>query len=119
MPRPVRDALERLSRDVSGGYRRAIEAAIELDPTLAGALGSLRNESLSHIGRAERKILRRLKGLERERSRELDRVRASLAPGGQRQERVLNVLTFLAAHGPDLLTAIADAVPTPWGAAVR
>lgn len=118
MPEPLREALARLSRDVTDGYREVIDAAVVLDPTLAGALGSVRNESLSHIGRAERKILRRLKVLEQERTRELDRVRAHLAPGGQPQERVLNVMTFLAAAGPELLEKIAAAIPAPWGAPV-
>lgn len=118
MPKEVRAALEALSRSVSGGYRDVIEAAIALDPTLAGALGAIRNDSLSRIGRAERKILRRLRELQGERVRELDRVRARLAPGGQPQERVLNVMSFLAAHGPDLLRAIADAIPSPLEATV-
>lgn len=118
MPSAVRAALGELSRGVSGGYRKVIEAAMELDPTLSGALGALRNESLSRIGRAERKILRRLKDLEGERVRELDRVRSRLAPGGQPQERVLNVLSFLAPHGPELLTAIASAIRPEWKARV-
>lgn len=118
MPQALRQALEDLSRGVSGGYRRVIEEAMTLDETLAGALGSLRNESLSRIGRAERKILRRLKDLEGERVRELDSVRARLAPGGQPQERVLNVIGFLALHGPELLTAIHAAIHPEWKARV-
>jgi bacillithiol biosynthesis cysteine-adding enzyme BshC len=118
MPRPVREALEEVSRGVSGGYRRVIEEAMKLDETLAGSLGSLRNESLARIGRAERKILRRLKELERERVRELDGVRARLAPGGQPQERVLNVIGFLASYGPELLKAIHEAIQPEWKARV-
>lgn len=118
MPRDVRESLQRLSRGVSGGYKDLIDTATPLDPTLAGALGTIRNESLSRIGRAERKILRRLKELEGERVRELDRVRARLAPGGQPQERVLNVLSFLAPHGSDLLAAIAASIQPEWKAPV-
>ena len=118
MPRRVRESLDALSRGVSGGYREVIEEAMKLDPTLAGALGSLRNESLSRIGRAERKILRRLKELEGERVREMDMVRARLAPGGEPQERVLNVLSFLAEHGPELLVGILAAIQPAWKARV-
>lgn len=118
MPKDVRDSLARLSRGVSGGYKDLIETAKSLDPTLAGALGSIRNESMSRIGRAERKILRRLKELEGERVRELDRIRARLAPGGQPQERVLNVLSFLARYGPELLAGVAESIRPGWKARV-
>lgn len=118
MPVEVRGALEELSRGVSDGYRKVIEAAMGLDGTLAGSIGSLRNESLARIGRAERKILRRLKELGGERVAELDRVRARLAPGGQPQERVVNVMSFLARHGPELLAAIHAAIRPEWKARV-
>ena len=53
--------------------------------------------------RASAKIVRRAQERESVTLAQMDRVRANLRPGGDPQERVLNVLPFLARHGPELL----------------
>jgi bacillithiol biosynthesis cysteine-adding enzyme BshC len=118
LPAEARSALDRLSAATADGYRALIEAASAVDPTLAGALGALRNRSLSAVGEAERKILREVKRREEAALDRLDRVRNQLRPEGEPQERVLNVLPFLARHGVQLVEELRRAIPLPWGAPV-
>lgn len=113
MPAEVRAALAALARATAGGYAELLDAASALDPTLGGAVGSLRNESLALVGRAERKVLRRVKALAAPRLGVVDRVREQLSPGGVPQERVVNASGFLARHGPTLLAAVYEAVGLP------
>ena len=115
IPSGVTETLEELSQTISDGYRRLIEQAVEIDPTLEGALARLRNEALVRIGDSERKVAQHVKRKESVRISQLDRLLAQLQPGGQPQERVLNVLPFLARHGPGLVRAMAEAIPVELG----
>jgi bacillithiol biosynthesis cysteine-adding enzyme BshC len=105
LPDGVSSRLELLGGAIAGGYRDLMEEAEGIDATLHGSLGRLRNESLSRVGRAERKIIRALKRRESDAIARLDRVRDSIYPLDQPQERVLNVLPMLAAE-PGLLKAV-------------
>lgn len=113
MPAEVRESLEALGRSVADGYRKLIEEASAIDPTLGGALGSLRNESLARLAQSERRIVQRLKDREAETLAQMDRARARLRPGGEPQERVLNVVPFLARYGPELLRSIFEEMRIP------
>lgn len=110
MPPEIRATLEELSEAISEGYRKLIENAVTIDPTLEGALARLRNEALVRVGDSERKVAQQLKRKGSVRIAQLDRLLANLRPEGDPQERVLNVLPFLARHGRDLLQRIADEV---------
>jgi bacillithiol synthase len=114
LPTEITAQLKELGEVVSAGYRELIERASGIDPTLVGALGRLRNESLSRVGGAERKIVRALKRRERDAITRLERVREALYPLGGPQERTLNVLPYLAAE-PELLGAIYEAIEIPPG----
>lgn len=104
MPDSVRETLEELGRGVSDGYRGLIEEVKRIDPTLEGALARLRNEALARIGESERKITQHIKRREGVRIGQLDRLLAHLRPEGKPQDRVLNVIPYLARHGLSLLT---------------
>jgi hypothetical protein len=93
---------------VAGGYEDAIESAIGIDPSLRGALGRLRNEILHRVAESEQRVVRGVKRRDGATMAQLDRVLDSLRPDGKPQDRVLNVIPFLARYGPDLLTRIAD-----------
>lgn len=114
MPTSLRVGVADLARSVTDGYRRLIEEAVHIDPSLQGALGALRNESLARVGESERKIVQRLKEREAATLAQLDRVRAHLRPNGEPQERVLNVAPYLARYGPDLLKQIAARMSISW-----
>lgn len=110
MPADVRETLDELERAVGDGYRHLIEQAKVIDPTLEGALARLRNEALSRIGDSERKVAQHIKRKEGVRIGQLDRLLAHLRPEGEPQDRVLNVLPFLARHGLSLLRDLHDAI---------
>ncbi len=114
VPGEVKDALFRLRQDLSRNYHELIEAALHLDPNLAGALGSIRNWSLAGAGRAERKILSHAKKHNGEMAARLDLVLENLYPCGAAQERTINILPYLVRHGPDLLERIAETIDFPW-----
>ena len=110
MPPEVGEAVEALARTVNEGYRHLIEVAGAVDPTLEEALASLRNQVLARIADSEKKVVRQLKRKEEIATGQLERVRANLRPSGEPQDRVLNLIPFLARHGPELLQAMARAL---------
>jgi putative peptidoglycan lipid II flippase len=79
-----------------GGFGAVIDAAAEIDANLGGAIGARRNRALLEAAAAERKILAHLKKRDPAVAVALPRVRNHLAPLGLPQERVLNVVPFLA-----------------------
>lgn len=110
MPPTVTHALERLRGDIVDAYAALAAAASPIDPTLHGPLGSARNRSLREVARAERRILRHLRRRHDVLVEQLRRVASSLNPGDSPQERVLNIMPFLARYGPALVHAIAAAL---------
>ncbi len=108
LPAEVADALREVREGLAAGYARLIDAAGEVDPTLRGALGSLRNRSLLAAADAEHKAVAAVARRSEEVAAGVRRARAELRPHGEPQERVLNVFTFLAAYGPALLPRIAE-----------
>jgi uncharacterized protein YllA (UPF0747 family) len=112
LPDEVTRALAALRETTAEGYRRLIDAADAVDPTLAGPLGASRNAALAELARNERKIVAHAERRDRTLAERLDRVRAHLYPGGAPQERVLNALPYLA-RDPRLLDRLLDLVPLP------
>ncbi|HEX2094658.1 MAG TPA: bacillithiol biosynthesis BshC, partial [Longimicrobiaceae bacterium] len=117
IPAGVSDALRGVREALAGEYARMIEAAEGIDPTLRGALGSLRNRSLLSAADAERKIVSAIARRSEEVTRGVRRVLAELRPNGEPQERVLNALPYLAVYGPDLLEEIAGEMEVRFRAA--
>lgn len=109
-PPPLRATLDELERQITEGYRQLIDGATEIDPTLEGALARLRNETLARIGDSERKITQHIKRREGVRIGQLDRLLAHLRPEGKPQDRVLNVIPYLARHGLSLLERMHEAI---------
>jgi bacillithiol biosynthesis cysteine-adding enzyme BshC len=114
LPAPVRERMLALRRAIVEEYAALMEAAHPIDPQLDGALGALRNRSLLDAAAAERKILGHLKRREARLTREVERARNHLYPGGVPQERVLNLFPYLAAYGPSLLHDLAERMAVRW-----
>jgi bacillithiol biosynthesis cysteine-adding enzyme BshC len=113
VPAGVEEALRRLREGIAAGYAGLMEAAEAVDPTLRGALGGLRNRSLLAAADAERKIVSAAARAGEGIARDVRRVLAELRPQGAPQERVLNVFSYLAEHGPELLAGIAARIEVP------
>jgi bacillithiol biosynthesis cysteine-adding enzyme BshC len=107
VPAEVAAALRTLREGIAGGYARLMDEAAAIDPTLRGALGSLRNRSLLEAADAEHKIVSAAVRAGGDVARDVRRARAELRPHGEPQERVLSVFAFLPEHGPGLLREIA------------
>lgn len=110
MPDEVTRVLGELRRQIGEGYGRLTEAARGIDPTLKGPLQSARNASFMQLTEAEKKIAQHLKkqndlGLD-----QIEKARANLFPGGDPQERVLNIHQYLVRYGDDLLRELHDAM---------
>jgi bacillithiol biosynthesis cysteine-adding enzyme BshC len=116
VPEGVEEALRALREGIAGGYAWLMDGAEAIDPTLRGALGSLRNRSLLEAADAERKIVSALARGGEDVLRDVRRARAELRPHGEPQERVLTVFSFLPEHGPELLREIAEHMVVPLGA---
>jgi bacillithiol synthase len=114
LPAGVTVALEQIRGELVHGYELLMEQAGAMDPTLTGALGAIRNRSLADSRRSERKIVRAIKRRESIVFGQLDRVLDSLRPEGKPQDRVLNVLPYLARFGEHFLGEIDGIIAAEW-----
>lgn len=108
LPEEVTRALESLRSRLHEGYDVLAEASSQVDPTLRGPINAARNASLKNLGTAERKILQAYRKQQEIRLEQLGKVSANLYPEGQFQERVLNVVPYLARYGREMLGTMAD-----------
>jgi bacillithiol biosynthesis cysteine-adding enzyme BshC len=125
LPAGVTGSLGTLRTALHSGYDRLANAATEVDPTLRGSLVSMRNQALGQLDAAEKKITSHLKKRSEVEIEQLRKAAANLYPDGAPQERVLNVVPFLARYGQELLEDMADAMqirleqPNPRWSGVR
>jgi bacillithiol biosynthesis cysteine-adding enzyme BshC len=106
--------LSTLRADLVASFDRLAEQVEDVDPTLIGSLGAVRNHLLIGSERADRKIIRAIKRRDALTFERLDRVLDTLRPMGERQDRVLNVLPFLARYGTRFLTEVEAAIEAHW-----
>lgn len=114
IPDEVGRSLTEMREELARDFERLLDDAARLDPTLAGPIGASRNRTLAEAGRVERKVLRAIKRGDRIALGQLDRVLDSLRPGGAPQDRVLNVLPFLARYGQHFLREAMRAIEAGW-----
>jgi bacillithiol biosynthesis cysteine-adding enzyme BshC len=114
MPASAIRSLTRIREDLVSGFDRLADEVEGIDPTLVDSLGAIRNRLLISSGRAERKIVRSVKRGEKLATAQLDRVLDSLRPNGKLQDRVLNVLPFLARYGDHFLAEVERAITESW-----
>jgi bacillithiol biosynthesis cysteine-adding enzyme BshC len=115
LPPAIAAAAEVIRNALRSGYDQMSQAAVEIDPTLEGWLSKQRNAALNSVEDAERKVASHLRKRKETELAQLERAAAALAPEGTPQERVLNVLPFLARYGPDLLRDIKSALQIELG----
>lgn len=113
LPTVVAAALAGLRDRVQRDYDALAAAIAQVDPTLERTVQSARNAALGGTTDIEKKVLASLKRASDTLVSQLARARATIAPTGKPQERVLTVASFLARHGPGLLDAV-DAEVARW-----
>jgi bacillithiol synthase len=115
LPAGLKDAVALLREAVGEGWSRVALEARTVDPTLDGPLRALLQNSLDQVSAAERRIETQLGEKNARAVATLERAAGSLAPGGVPQERILNVASFVARYGPDVLHALYEAIEIPVG----
>jgi uncharacterized protein YllA (UPF0747 family) len=106
----VTGPIEAASRAIAREYEALASAAEDIDPTLRDWILGRRNRALIDVVKTERKITAHLKKRRADEIRQIRRVSMNLHPDGAPQERVLNVVPFLARYGPGLLRDAARAM---------
>lgn len=110
LPPDVDAAVSALRRQLDEGYEALLGATKSIDPTLKGPLTAAKNTSHVALREAEKKILSHLKEQQATTLEQLEKAAANLSPGGAAQERALNPVQYLARYGPELLSAVAEAL---------
>jgi bacillithiol biosynthesis cysteine-adding enzyme BshC len=110
VPPQITDTFTTLRDQLTAGYAKLVEAAVEIDPTLQGPLESARNAGHKTLADMDKKIVRHLKRRNAVELEQLRRAAANLFPLGQPQERVVGVATYYARYGPAILDAIAEEI---------
>lgn len=113
LPDSVTSTVQTLREQIADRYAMLVEATKDIDPTLKGPLENARNASHKALADAEKKIVSHLKKKNEIGIEQLRKASANLYPGGKAQERGLNVLSYLARHGPGFIDAVL-AEATSW-----
>ena len=109
IPPELAASVEALRTSTAEGFRQLLEAIPDSDDPVERSIGALRNRTLSSLREVEHKLLTHAKRREAAMLEQVAAVRNVLRPLGQPQERVLNVIPFLAEYGPSLLDRIVGA----------
>jgi bacillithiol synthase len=114
IPETVTGALRELRQRISSGFEPLLEGGGSIEAGLPGALGASRNRLLIELHRSEKKIVRALKRSDLASLQQLDRVLNALQPHGEPQDRVLNILPFLARYRSHFVREIERAIANGW-----
>jgi bacillithiol biosynthesis cysteine-adding enzyme BshC len=109
LPEDAAAALAALRGAVQDRYAAVLAAAERLEKTLERPIETARNQALHAADELEKRLVAAVKRRNETVLQQLARARSSLFPGGEPQERVLTVASFLARYGRDLLPALAAA----------
>jgi len=96
---------------VSDGTARLKPVVSAVDPTLAGAVDTTLDRVRDTIKNLQGKIVQASKKKDDTLRRQFVRARGLVFPGGQPQERVLNIAFFLNRYGPGLASRLLDTLP--------
>ena len=93
-------------------YSQWQEAVGKIDVTLQPYVASLHTAALKGLRALHKKMKRAARKKLGDQGRQAEKLKAQLFPNGGLQERVENVMPFLAQYGPTLLQEIYDASPS-------
>jgi uncharacterized protein YllA (UPF0747 family) len=82
-----------------------------VDPTLAGAADTTIERARETFGSLRHKVVQACKRRDQTLRRQFERARTLAFPGGQPQERVLNVSFFVNRYGPTLGERLIEVLP--------
>jgi uncharacterized protein YllA (UPF0747 family) len=95
------------------------QSAGTIDPTLVRAVQGNRNQALAGIQETEKKLIQHLKRRQATELAQIAKARTMILPENKPQERVLNVVSFLARYGPSLISELSHAIETWYDSALE
>ena len=110
LPDSVEQALSTIAARIEAGYRDLLAAAVQIDPTLKGPVNRAQNVSIRQLRDVEAKIVQLAKKQQEIQLEQLSKAGVNLYPEGAPQERVLNIVPYLARYGRGLLGDIAASI---------
>lgn len=111
LPPEIDQGLDRLQRDAAAGLDTIKTAVASVDPTLAGAVDTTRDRLQDTIKTLHSKIVAAAKRKDETLRRQYHRTQALAFPGGQLQERVLNLAFFANRYGLTVADRLLEALP--------
>jgi len=103
LPGEVTGPLARLRASLEAEYTALATGAATVDPTLEKSVLGSRGQALRGLEDVEKKVLQHLKKRRETELGQVARARVAVRPGGQPQERVVTIGTFLGRLGPGLM----------------
>jgi bacillithiol biosynthesis cysteine-adding enzyme BshC len=111
LPPGVEQALHAAARDVQARLAEVKAAVPAIDPTLAGATDTTLDRMQESLKSLHGKIIQASKRKDETLRRQFTRTRALAFPGGEPQERALNVVFFLNRYGPTFCDQLLTVLP--------
>jgi bacillithiol biosynthesis cysteine-adding enzyme BshC len=108
MPAGVRDGIAALTSSVESGMNAIASAAMGASLTTPEVLEGARKQLKHRIERLERRVRAAATRQETDAVRDLAAIRATIVPEGERQERRLNFIPFLARYGEPLIARLRE-----------
>ncbi len=119
LPDDAAHALQLLRKQLDAGYEALARSAGQIDPTLTRTVQGTKNQALGSLKDIEKKLVQHLKRRQDLELGQIAKARALVLPDNQPQERVLTVVTFLARHGPGLISDLSETVDAWYVAALE
>ncbi len=116
LPPQLESIFADVDRLASDGTSRLKPLVAAVDPTLTGAVDTTLERLRDTLKSLQGKILQAAKKKDDTLRRQFARTRTLTFPGGQPQERVLNVVFFVNRYGPGLVARLIDVLPPLAGA---
>ncbi len=104
-------AVENTAAQISDSLQKLLEVIKEFDPTLVNAVEKTGQNIEGIFGKLSGKITRSLEQQNETQVRQLERVLLYLLPGGNYQERSLNMIYFAIKYGPGFIDAMFAQLP--------
>ena len=111
LPPGIEAGLVEAEREISQRAASLKDAVLPLDPTLAGAVETTIERIRETLHTLHTKIIQATKRKDETLRRQFTRTRALAFPGGNPQERALNIAFFVNRYGPGLSDRLIDLLP--------
>ncbi len=119
LPEEAVHALATLRKAIEKGYEALGKSAAEIDPTLARPVQGSKHQALAGLQDTEKKLVQHLKRRQEIELGQLAKARTLVLPENKPQERILNIVPFLARYGPGLISEIGQAIEAWYATALE